>query len=83
MNENPIKTFNDWQSAAESCKQRKAISDPFPIRLDGGRVLDICIVKPLRGDPEYVYSSCPAIRVKGLDKPRAADCDKIKRWKPW
>jgi hypothetical protein len=77
-----LKSFNDWQEAAASCKTRKAISDPFSATLPGGRTLNVCIVKPLHGDPEYVYASCPAIKVREL-KCTARDCDRIKKWKAW
>lgn len=75
--------YPDWQAAAESCKQRKAISESFFMRLDGGRLLRVCIVKPIHGDPKYVYASCPGIPVRGLGRPTASDCDRIRRWKPW
>lgn len=84
MKDNPMKWHPDWQAAAEACKQRKAVSEPFSKILDGGRVLNVCIVMDARSrQPEYTYGTCPAIKVKGLDRPRASEVDAIRRWKPW
>jgi hypothetical protein len=72
--------FDHWSSAAKASKDGKAVSDRITRALDGGRVLDLEIVKPLYGEPYAVYASAPGIKVHSY-KLTARDVDGVKRWK--
>ena len=82
----PIPTFPDWQEAAEKSKQKKAISVPFDFpayskSLKKPVIRSLEIVKPLHGDPYFVYAKTGIKFVE--ERCTAGDCDRIKRWKSY
>lgn len=82
----PIKTYPDWEEAAENSKQRKAVSYPLEIPhyskdLQKPVLYRVEIVKPLVGDPYYIFAKT-GLRFYD-EKCTAADCDKVKKWKSY
>lgn len=73
--------YDHWSTAARASKDGEAVSDIIRRRLDGGRELDLEIVKPLYGAPRVVYHSAPGILCHTY-KVTAADIDGCRRWKP-
>ena len=73
--------YDHWSTAARVSKDGDAVSDLITRRLDGGRVLDLEIVKPLYGEPYAVYHSSPGIRCH-VYKVSSQDVDGMRRWKP-
>jgi hypothetical protein len=71
--------FDNWEAAARASVKRMAISAARKEELPGGRVLSVCMIKPLGGDPFYTYASCPGLPVRHLAV-RAAACDAIREW---
>lgn len=82
----PIPKYDDWQIAAENSKQRKAVSMPFRHRAFSKQlkkmvIYNLEIVKPLHGDPWFIYAKT-GIKFAG-EKCTAAHCDRVRHWKSY
>jgi hypothetical protein len=78
-----MRTYEDWQAAAEVSRIKMAIeAAPKRRTVPGGQVLNVQLVKPLRSDAFYTYASSPGMRVWNMAV-STADIDTVPRWKPF
>lgn len=77
-----MRYYDDWSTAARASLFGKAVSDRIRRELDGGRVLELEIIKPLHGEPYVVYASAPGIRCHTY-KLTPRDIDTMRKWHAW